>query len=95
MKGLVKTMMIILLFNIGGNAGAQVSSGAEMDTDVGIEFTEIEPEPSKTVPNTKKPIVKLPQTGESTSKSNAIVGGSIAIIASWFILKKREEVDSE
>lgn len=94
---LVSQLLVILVF-VGTTA---VCQAAEMSVDVGIEFTDIEPEPKekdKLEPTAKPPIkkvVQLPQTGEKKSQGFTVIGTLIMTSAGLYIYKKKSGVTKE
>ena len=98
---IMKVVMLCACLSLGGH----LMEAAEMNADVGIEFTEIEPEPKPKPepepsaptpePIPKKPIVKLPQTGEASNKSSLLAGGSLLIGSGLLMFGRRKEVDEK
>ena len=103
MKAVIKWLLTVTLVYGLMCIGPWPSKAVEMETDVGIEFTEIEPAPSTSSeppvlskpPIVKKPIVRLPQTSETVNQSSVLTGGSLIVGASLLLWKKRKEGELE
>lgn len=88
----IMVLTCVSLFPLIGNA-------TEMKSDVGIEFTEVEPTPSsqepppgKTVAPPAKTVVKLPQTGEKTTKVSSMMG--VVVLGSIYGIWRRRKVEN-
>lgn len=98
-KILLSLLLLIPLFV----SMEQMAQAAEMDADVGIEFTDIEPEPPGNKPKppvdqSKSPInkvIQLPQTGEKKSQGFTIMGAALMLGAGIFIYKRKSGVTNE
>lgn len=102
MRSIRRLLLSLLVFSPLFVSMGQLTQAAEMEADVGIEFTEIlkkpDPKPDP-VPDPPKPpikkVIQLPQTGEKKSQGFTIVGAVLMIGAVVVIYKRKSEVAKE